>query len=191
MIRKTYGVSGLTDWTTQLKVGKAMLNVHFSGGALTAYGVTPAKYSTANPFFQTVIENSDFFKSGRIKLLDTMEVEDDAAEKARKARSSGRIAAMPAMEGPCSVPDAVPPGAVPPVPEAAGPTGEAETETGGPADEAEGEAAGNVIKVADKPDAIEYLKENFPDKGYTSVKLRTKTAFEAACKECGVEFVFA
>ena len=52
------------------------------------------------------------------------------------------------------------------------------------------DADGDKIKVADKPDAIEYLKERFPEKGYTAVKLRTKTAFDAACKECGVEFVF-
>lgn len=46
------------------------------------------------------------------------------------------------------------------------------------------------VQVADKYDAIEYLKEHYPDKGYTSSNLRTKSSFEAACKECGVEFVF-
>ena len=72
MIRKTYGVSGLMDWTTQIKTGKVSVSVHFTGGALTAYGVTPAKYSTSNPFFQSVIENSEQFKSGRIMLLGEM-----------------------------------------------------------------------------------------------------------------------
>ena len=99
MIRKTYGVSGLMDWTTQIKAGKGSVSVHFTGGALTAYGVTPAKYSTSNPFFQSVIENSKQFKSGRIELLGTMEVPDDAVTKARKARLAAKAAAMPVKEG--------------------------------------------------------------------------------------------
>ena len=43
---------------------------------------------------------------------------------------------------------------------------------------------------ADKPDAIEYLKEHFPEKGFTATKLRTDAAFLAACEECGVQFTF-
>lgn len=192
MIRKTYGVSGLMDWTTQIKTGKVSVSVHFTGGALTAYGVTPAKYSTSNPFFQSVIENSEQFKSGRIMLLGEMEVPDDAATKARKARMAAKAAEKPA-----------------PVPETPAPVAEetvtpsttekeSPAESEQPTDETQDEtlqgdgddADGDKIKVADKPDAIEYLKERFPEKGYTAVKLRTKTAFDAACKECGVEFVF-
>ena len=48
----------------------------------------------------------------------------------------------------------------------------------------------NKVEVADKNEAIEYLKEHFADKNYTATSLRTKAAFDAACKECGVEFVF-
>ena len=192
MIRKTYGVSGLMDWTTQIKTGKVSVSVHFTGGALTAYGVTPAKYSTSNPFFQSVIENSEQFKSGRIMLLGEMEVPDDAATKARKARMAAKAA-----EKPAPVPETPAPVAEETVTpsttekespaESEQPTGETQDETlQGDGDDADGDK----IKVADKPDAIEYLKEMFPEKGYTAVKLRTKTAFDAACKECGVEFVF-
>lgn len=192
MIRKTYGVSGLMDWTTQIKTGKVSVSVHFTGGALTAYGVTPAKYSTSNPFFQSVIENSEQFKSGRIMLLGEMEVPDDAATKARKARMAAKAA-----EKPAPVPETPAPVAEETVTpsttekespaESEQPTGETQDETLlGDGDDADGDK----IKVADKPDAIEYLKERFPEKGYTAVKLRTKTAFDAACKECGVEFVF-
>ena len=192
MIRKTYGVSGLMDWTTQIKTGKVSVSVHFTGGALTAYGVTPAKYSTSNPFFQSVIENSEQFKSGRIMLLGEMEVPDDAATKARKARMAAKAA-----EKPAPVPETPAPVVEEPITptapakespaESEQPTGETQDETlQGDGDDADGDK----IKVADKPDAIEYLKEMFPEKGYTAVKLRTKTAFDAACKECGVEFVF-
>lgn len=192
MIRKTYGVSGLMDWTTQIKTGKVSVSVHFTGGALTAYGVTPAKYSTSNPFFQSVIENSEQFKSGRIMLLGEMEVPDDAATKARKARMAAKAA-----EKPAPVPETPAPVVEEPVTptttakespaESEQPTGETQDET---LQNDEEDADGSKIKVADKPDAIEYLKESFPEKGYTAVKLRTKTAFDAACKECGVEFVF-
>ena len=192
MIRKTYGVSGLMDWTTQIKTGKVSVSVHFTGGALTAYGVTPAKYSTSNPFFQSVIENSEQFKSGRIMLLGEMEVPDDAATKARKARMAAKAA-----EKPAPVPETPAPVVEEPVTPTT-PAKESPAESEQPTDETQDEtlqgdgddADGDKIKVADKPDAIEYLKERFPEKGYTAVKLRTKNAFDAACKECGVEFVF-
>ncbi len=202
MIRKTYGVSGLMDWTTQIKAGKGSVSVHFTGGALTAYGVTPAKYSTSNPFFQSVIENSKQFKSGRIELLGTMEVPDDAATKARKARMAAKVAEKPAKEEQSPVTETpVPETPAPvaeetvtpttpaeePLAEEVQPTGEKQDET--LQDDGE-DADGGKIKVADKNEAIEYLKEHFAEKNYTATSLRTKTAFEAACKECGVEFVF-
>ena len=202
MIRKTYGVSGLMDWTTQIKAGKGSVSVHFTGGALTAYGVTPAKYSTSNPFFQSVIENSKQFKSGRIELLGTMEVPDDAATKARKARMAAKAAEKPARDEQSPVTETPVPETPAPVAEETvtpttpaeetpaeevQPTGETQDETlQGDGDDADG----GKIKVADKNEAIEYLKEHFAEKNYTATRLRTKTAFEAACKECGVEFVF-
>lgn len=202
MIRKTYGVSGLMDWTTQIKAGKGSVSVHFTGGALTAYGVTPAKYSTSSPFFQSVIENSKQFKSGRIELLGTMEVPDDAATKARKARMAAKAAEKPAKDEQSPVIETPVPETPAPVAEEtvtpttpaeatpaeeAQPTGETQDETL----QGDGEDAdGGKIKVADKNEAIEYLKEHFAEKNYTATSLRTKTAFEAACKECGVEFVF-
>jgi hypothetical protein len=202
MIRKTYGVSGLMDWTTQIKAGKGSVSVHFTGGALTAYGVTPAKYSTSNPFFQSVIENSKQFKSGRIELLGTMEVPDDAATKTRKARMAAKAAEKPAKDEQSPVTETpVPETPAPVVKEPVTPTTPAEETpaeevqpTGETQDETlqgDGEDAdGGKIKVADKNEAIEYLKEHFAEKNYTATSLRTKTAFEAACKECGVEFVF-
>lgn len=181
MIRKTYGVSGLMDWTTQIKAGKGAVSVHFTGGALTAYGVTPAMFSTANPFFQNVIEHSDQFKNGRIKLVGTMEVPDDAATKARKARMAARAAETTVEGEQSSTQDAT---------DASNEVlaSEATSTTAVPTDDAE--SAGNKVEVSDKYEAIEYLKEHFPEKNYTATSLRTKAAFEAACNECGVEFVF-
>ena len=152
MKRKTYGVSGLMDWTTQIKAGKAMVTVHFTGGALTAYGVTPATYSTTDAFFQRVIEGSAQFRSGKIALLSEMEVGGNpgAADAARTVAKDK--AAVGAAE--------------------------------------DGEEEGTVVEVPDRYDAVVYLKEHFPGNGYTSTALRTKDAFDAACRAHGVRFVF-
>lgn len=176
MIRKTYGVSGLMDWTTQIKAGKASVSVHFTGGALTAYGVTPAKYSTSNPFFQSVIENSEQFKSGRIELLGKMEVPDDEAARARKAISSSQKTSKPVSDDAASPLDTT---------EDSGDDGVI------PAVVCNSVSSPVRVEVSDKYDAIEYLKEHYAEKNYTATSLRTKTAFEAACKECGIEFVFS
>ncbi len=69
MKRVTYGVSGLIDWNARIPVGKAAMSVHFTGGALTKYGVTPAEFTTADPFTQRVIEDSEYFRSGRISVI--------------------------------------------------------------------------------------------------------------------------
>lgn len=178
MTRKTYGVSGLMDWTTNIKAGKATINVHFSGGALTAYGVTPATYSTSNPLFQMVIENSEHYKSGRISLLDEMEVAGETPVKIHKAsaESVSSTEDTATTEQPETSDEGV-----------TAETSEISEESDTAADDADGLT---VVKVADKSDAIEYLKENYPDKGYGAVKLRTKAAFDAACAEHGIKFVY-
>mgnify|MGYP001002537665 FL=1 len=163
MIRKTYGVSGLMDWTTQIKAGKGSVSVHFTGGALTAYGVTPAKFSTSNPFFQNAIENSEQFQSGRIELIGEMEVADEDRPAVTNTSEDIPTKEGEAHNGEKLVNDSHGAGAV---------VGECK------------------IEVADKSEAIEYLKEHYSDKNYSATGLRTKGAFEAACEECGVTFVF-
>lgn len=45
------------------------------------------------------------------------------------------------------------------------------------------------IPVHDKSQAIQYLKQHYPNNGYTAVKLRSDEAFNAACEECGITFI--
>lgn len=71
--RKIYGVSGYMEWVALIECGKATVKVHFSGGSLTGYGVTPAEFTTQNPMTQAIIENSKEFKSGKIYLLREIE----------------------------------------------------------------------------------------------------------------------
>ena len=71
--RKTYGVSGYMELVALIECGKATVKVHFSGGSLTGYGVTPAEFTTQNPMTQAIIENSKEVKSGKIFLLREIE----------------------------------------------------------------------------------------------------------------------
>ena len=73
---KTYGVYGLMDWQPIIRVGRAKFCPLFTGGGATAYGQTPAKYATSNEVCQRIIENSDYFKSGHIKLLYSNEIKE-------------------------------------------------------------------------------------------------------------------
>ena len=59
----------------------------------------------------------------------------------------------------------------------------------GQTDEAEDNGV-QKVEVADKSDAIEWLKEHKPEAGYTAAKLRSKEAFNAACADNNVQFVF-
>lgn len=107
----TYGVADLIDWNARIPVGKASMNVHFTGGALTKYGVTPAEFTTADPFTQRVIEDSDYFRMGKITVLRSIGTPDirplsrREGMEAQKAFAgavlpidAGSGAAMPAKE---------------------------------------------------------------------------------------------
>lgn len=74
MKRKTYAARGLLDWQIALNVGGAIIRVCFSGGSMGSNGVIPAKYVTDSIVMQRVIEDSDYYKSGRIVLYHTEEI---------------------------------------------------------------------------------------------------------------------
>lgn len=98
---KRYGVTGLMEWQCTIKSGKARFSFYFSGGTLTAYGVTPAVYETANPLFQQVIESSNYFKSGKITKLKGWDDEDEQTvhgEVPSGILSSGAIPDPPGTE---------------------------------------------------------------------------------------------
>lgn len=111
-VTKTYGVYGLMDWQPILHVGKARFQPLFEGGGATAYGETPAKYTTSNPIFQHIIESSHYYQCGHIQLLysneevekndeETNALESEAEDvKAHIAQEEGDIAAdgMTVME---------------------------------------------------------------------------------------------
>lgn len=85
---KTYGVRGLMEWICNIPVGKSNMRIEFTGGVLTSYGNTPAKFVTKDLLQQTIIENSDLFKNKRIELLSVIDTDED----------EDRIASAPANE---------------------------------------------------------------------------------------------
>lgn len=68
-MQKTYGVTGMMEWNALIPAGRSTVRIHFSGGTLTGYGVTPATYTTSNPAVMHLIESSFWFKTGRIKII--------------------------------------------------------------------------------------------------------------------------
>lgn len=151
----------------------------------------PATYATSRFIEQDIIENSAEFKSGKIVLMYDMDVPDDAEELARKA-SLAKSAAAPVEKPttPVTEPEPTPETTVAPTSEPTNvPSGNAE---GTEVDTAETQDSGDgvqTIEVGCKADAVEWLKERYPEKGYNGNNLRANAAFEAACNEAGVRFI--
>ena len=178
---KTYGINGLTEWHGDVKAGTISVRVSFTGGTASPSGAQPAYFVTKDPITQFVIENSKEFKSGFIHLemshdlpgqhprMAVQKVEPAPVSDGRKDVNRGK-----------DVSDG------------------AEGQQGGPGADAsdtveeKGEAgdAPMKISVGSKTEAVEWLKDHYPDKGYNGFTLKGKDAFAAACQECGVEFEF-
>lgn len=207
--RKTYGVSGYMEWVALIECGKATVKVHFSGGSLTGYGVTPAEFTTQNPMTQAIIENSKEFKSGKIFLLREIEGTGKFKEFVRGQHAnegnhlSGQAATASAIAG--TALDADGTSKTPKVEptDADEPTGDlindedtesADDEISTDASEAEtvedseatvtadGKA---IIDVTDLDDARDYLCENF---GIARSSLRSKVSVPRAAEEHNIVF---
>lgn len=166
MEKITYGAPGLVDWVAQIKVGGATVRVHFTGGALTSYGVTPAEYTTSNAFMQKVIENSSYFKDGRITEVRRAAVEEpQRAEPKGNANRTDLSPTLDAWEG-----------------DARG--GTPLHSIGGEAGEA-GSAGVTKVAVTCLPDAQAYLQENF---NISSYKVRSCEIAQKIAGEHGIQF---
>lgn len=183
MEKITYGTPRLVDWVAQIKAGAATVRVHFTGGALTAYGVAPAEYTTANPFIQKVIEQSSYFKEGRITLL--------------------RRTAIPDMAKPTKATKPKPKASATPKPQSAAPGHEvsataavseaeqvAEEVVASEEEAANDEATDNltIVEASCLQDAQAYLQERF---NISSYKVRTYWSAQRAAAEHGVIFTGA
>lgn len=149
---------GLHEWHGTLRVGGISMKVSFTGGSATAWGVGSATFTTKDPLTQFVIENSEKYKHGLIRIERVYEEEEPEAIDHEPLAASSTIDHESLAIDHSSI-------------------------------EHEG-AEDDAIKVADKSEAIEWLKEHYPEKGYTQRGLRSKADFDAACQECGVRFSY-
>ena len=207
--RKTYGVSGYMEWVALIECGKATVKVHFSGGSLTGYGVTPAEFTTQNPMTQAIIENSKEFKSGKIFILREIEGTGKFKEFVRGQHANegnhlgGQAATASAIagtaldaDGTSKTPKVEPPDASEPMGDLINDeeTESADDENSTDASEAEtaedseatvtadGKA---IIDVTDLDDARDYLCENF---GIARSSLRSNVSVYRAAEEHNIVF---
>lgn len=90
--RITYGVYGMMEYQTIIKIGRATLKVLFTDGSMTAIGQNPAKYTTSDFLVQRAIENSSEFKKGRIMTVSTIELDEDVRIECNPAKPSTQTA---------------------------------------------------------------------------------------------------
>lgn len=174
------------EWIALIECGKATVKVHFSGGSLTGYGVTPAEFTTQNPMTQAIIENSKEFKSGKIFLLREIEGTGKFKEFVRGQHANegnhlgGQAATASAIAG--TALDADGTSKTPKVE----PTDDDEP-TGDLINDEDTEPADGkaIIDVTDLDDARDYLCENF---GIARSSLRSNVSVYRAAEEHNIVF---
>ena len=92
--RITYGVYGMMEYQSIIKIGRATLKVLFTDGSMTAIGQNPAKYTTSDFLVQHAIENSSEFKRGRITVVDTIELDEEVRIERNPVKTSTQQAAV-------------------------------------------------------------------------------------------------
>lgn len=67
----------MVEFQALVNIGKAVMKVNFTDGSMTAFGQNPAQFTTTNPVVQFAIQNSTDFKKGRIKIINTIELDEE------------------------------------------------------------------------------------------------------------------
>lgn len=164
----TYGVSGMMEYQAVIKVGRNNMKVLFSDGSVSAIGVNPATFTTENFMVQHAIENSSDFKRGRIKVVNTIELQEELRIE--------RNGVQPAPD----VPDSV----LIPVTEISTAPTDRNAEK-----EIDLESGSTTIQVefSCNDDAKDYLEQTF---GFVRSKLHNREDIVAAGKTHGVDIIF-
>lgn len=201
----TYGVFGMMEYQSIIKIGRATLKVLFTDGSITSLGQNPAHYTTSDFLVQHAIENSSDFKRGRIRVVNAIELDEEvriernhiasaqnapakvAASRAVKVEKAADNAA-PAKEEDTVVEDVAGSmetvtGTAPDATEAASEATETE-EAGDKA--AEGTAAPTEVEFCTNQEAKDYLANTFGVKG----ALKTRAEIIAAGETYGVKISF-
>ena len=184
--RITYGVSGMMEYQAVIKVGKNNMKVLFTDGSVSAMGVNPATFTTENFMVQHAIENSSDFKRGRIKVVNTIELN----EELRIERNSVKPAANVPDPAPVSSPESTT-AAVNSSPVVEG-ENTSDKQTDNESDIKDNSEVSPVstptqLEFASNDEAKDYLEQNF---GYVRSKLRNREDIVNAGKTHGVEIIF-
>lgn len=147
---------------------------------MTAYGVTPAEYSTGDVVKQKIIENSDHFKNGRIFFIRKTGTPDPVKTRAHRASQEQTQAQDE------------------PVKEEPKPTSEPEKDVAEvrsdmemdpiieqPVDVVE-DISPQKVTVSCLTDAQNYLRDNY---GIPTSKSRSKEKAQAYARENGIVFI--
>lgn len=78
----------MMEWVALIPARRNIMKVRFKGGKLGGYGfgATPATFRTDNHVVKRLIENSSYFKSGKIELLSYVPDDDEPAEGTAEMR---------------------------------------------------------------------------------------------------------
>lgn len=199
----TYGVFGMMEYQSIIKIGRATLKVLFTDGSITSLGQNPAHYTTSDFLVQHAIENSRDFKRGRIRVVNAIELDEEVriernhiasaqnapakvtASRAVKVEKAADSAA-PAKEENTVVEDVA--GSMETVTGTAPDATEATTEATGEAEDkaAEGTATPTEVEFCTNQEAKDYLANTFGVKG----ALKTRAEIIAAGETYGVKISF-
>ena len=185
---KTYGVRGLMEWVCNIPVGKSHMRIEFTGGVLTSYGNTPAKYVTKDLLQQTIIEHSESFKKKRIVLLSVIDTDEDE-DRLPKSSEAPKSAESTEAPKPASEAKSAPSNTV----AASSDDNVSEADTDGEADtygeaDTDGERTPDgklIVKVTSLDDAKSYLNEKC---GIAVRELRSREKIVKAAESNGVFF---
>lgn len=158
--RITYGVVGLMEYQTVVKIGHSRVKVHFADGTVSAMGVNPATFTTDNIMVQIAIEGGAEYKRGLIKRLKVVELNDELIVERNSVASE---------------------------PTAIASTEVAAAELAALSAAEEQETAPQVLEFTCNDDAKDYLVDKF---GVESSRLRTRAAIIEVGRNHGVEIVF-
>lgn len=162
--RITYGVSGMMDYQCIIRFGKNTLKITFTGGGMNAIGVTPATFSTSSFLVQQAIENSKEYKRGRIRIVSTVDLEEELCIEHPQTAPANEITVSTdkVLES-------------------------EKTTTESQPDEQGNSATMTQVEFSCNDDAKDYLEQTF---GFVRSKLHNREDIVAAGKSKGVDIIF-
>lgn len=199
----TYGVFGMMEYQSIIKIGRATLKVLFTDGSITSLGQNPAHYTTSDFLVQHAIENSRDFKRGRIRVVNAIELDEEVRIERNHTASAqtarAKVAASPAVKVEKAANSAAPAKEEDTVVEDVAGSMEAVTGTAPDATEATTEATEEAedkaaeetatpteVEFCTNQEAKDYLANTFGVKG----ALKTRAEIIAAGETYGVKISF-